>query len=226
MNRFSKQELAILKKAKQFTKSKFENHVSKVGGHGLDHAMRVTGVAAYLSSKESKNPFLPVLAAILHDVGRASDDPRSQNFLHGKLSRELTEHFLSTLKLIKEDKILVENAIEDHPFLNEKVRESYVVKILMDADRIDSLGAMSPIKAASYKWNLPLYTGESSSVEDGEIDSVYGYFGVRILEWGNMMWTKTGKKMAAKRLKFLKKFNEEFVSEITFMNKCFNELNL
>ena len=226
MINFSKSELSILKKAKQFAQDKYSSHQAKFGGHGIDHAMRVTDLAAYLCLKENQPPFLPVLTALLHDVGRASDDPRSQNSLHGQLSREIVDQFLSSLTLTKEDRMLVENAIEDHPFLNEKVRQSYIVEILMDADRIDSLGAMSPLKAASYRWDLPLYTGNLKLAEDGQIDSIFGYFGVRVPEWGKMMWTKTGKKLATKRLKFLKKYNQEFVKEITFMEDCFSELKI
>lgn len=226
MIKFSKRELDILKKTKKFVEAKYANHRPKVGGHGIDHAKRVVGVAAYLSQKEKQPLFLPVLAAFLHDVGRTSDDPRSLNYLHGQLSMEISQQFLTSLGLTEMEKSLVENAIEDHTFLNEKVRESFVAKILMDADRLDSLGAMAPVKAASYRWDLPPFSRNTKPAEDGEIDSIFGYFGIRNISWAEMMWTETGKKMSSERVKFLKKYNKQFVKEITFMDDCFNKLKI
>jgi len=220
-------EKSTLIKAKKFVEEIYATEQITHGGHGLDHAHRVTGMSSVLGTLEKQPPFLPILAALLHDVGRTiSSDKRSQDFLHGQLSREIASEFITSLEISKENKILVENALEDHPFLNEKVRQSYVVKILMDADRLDNLGALGPVKAGSYKWYLPLYRGKPKTSKDDEIDSIYGHFAVRMPQWADMMWTESGKKIAAQRVKFLNEFSEEFVKEITFMQKSFDQLEI
>lgn len=228
---FSSFEKSLLTKAKKFVEDMYsrqaKNEQITQGGHGIDHTQRVTGMSSFLAYAEKKPPFLPVFAALLHDIGRAvSKDKRSKNHLHGKLSLEIAQEFINAQPISLTDKLLIKNAVEDHPFLNEKVRQSYVVKILMDADRLDALGAMAPVQAASYKWNLPLYKEKPISTEDSQVDSIYGHFGVRIPAWADMMWTKSGKRIAQERLKFLKKFNDEFVKEITFMQKTYDQLGI
>lgn len=229
--KFTYSQKNVLNKAKIFSEKFFSDFErtgkTQLGGHGFDHAQRVTGLTAFLAIYEKYDPFLPILAAILHDVGRASQDKRSVNFLHGQLSREICHNFLVSLNLPKQDLQMVENAIEDHPFLNEKVRESYVVKLLMDADRLDGMGAISPVRASAQNWKLPIYTNQDySDTKDTSINSIYGHFGVRIPQWFDMMWTKKGKLIAKKRLKFLEKFNQEFKEEIFFMQGCFDNLKI
>lgn len=223
-------ERMMLKKILEFITDYYQKQqkLGKVmGGHGFDHARRVAGVASFIAVNENKPPFLPILSALIHDIGRSNKEERSRNRLHGQLSREIVHPFIKKLPLTKEDKNIVENAIEDHPFLNNKVRKSYVVEILMDADRLDTLGAISPVKAASSLWQLPLVGKINLEYGDeSRIDSIYGHFGVWIPKWANMMWTKTGQKIAKERLKFLKQFNKKFLEEINFMEDCFKNINL
>lgn len=224
--KFSSLQLQILKSVRKFANNIYSEHTDiKIGGHGLDHAERVAGTAAYLSIKEKQNPFLPVLAALLHDIGRTSTDPRALNSLHGQLSKEICHNFLAELKLSKGDKKMVEYAIEDHPFLNDKVRKSYVSEILMDADRLDGLGAIGPIRAAAMNWKLPVMSEGKSSAE-GKIKSIYGHFGIRMLEWVDMMWTESGKELAKERATFLRKYNSQLHEELELSEGNFLALEL
>lgn len=227
----SNDERVVLKKTLAFIIDYYQKQQksgeTSIGGHGLNHAKRVAGVASFIAVNEKKPPFLPILSALIHDLGRASQDSRSKSRLHGQLSREIADPFIKKLSLTDGDKNTVTNAIEDHPFLNSQVRNSYVVEILMDADRLDTLGAIAPVKSASAHWQLPLVGKINLAYGDeSRIDSIYGYFGVRIPQWANMMWTKTGKRIAKERLNFLMQFNKKFLEELQFMESCFKNLNL
>jgi len=221
----------VLKKARAwaeqfFIKAEEQGLVS--GGHGFDHNKRTAGMAATLSVLEGHDPFLPVLAALVFDLGRTSNDPRAANWHHGEISREFSNDFLDSLPLLTEqDRVLVKNAIEDHPKLNSNVRRSYVVEIIMDADRLDTLGALGPVRAAAHRWHLPLYATqiETSSVE-GEIKTIYQDFAYRGMEFYDMLWTKSARKIAKPRYKFLKKFVQEFKKEASFMHQAFNNLKI
>lgn len=225
-HKFTPHQLQMLKKARIFAKNIYDGHTDiKMGGHGIDHAERVAGIAVYISVKENHDPFLPVLAALLHDIGRANKDPRALNSLHGQLSKEMSQEFLSRLELSEADRKMTEEAIEDHPLLNKKVRESYVVKILMDADRLDGIGAIGPIRAAAMNWRLPIISNKTS-ISSEELNSIYDHFGIRMLEWVDMMWTESGKELASERAVFLKKYNSQLHEELELSEGNFLALEL
>ena len=81
----SEKERAALGQALEWTKGYYESRPADVviGGHGFDKTMRQAGMAAIISSREGYRVFLPVLTAMIMDVGRATSDPRSINYSHG-----------------------------------------------------------------------------------------------------------------------------------------------
>ena len=230
--RLTSEQKVILKKARIwaevfFKKAKNEKRLV-VGGHGFDHNQRVAGMASTISLMEDRDPFLPILTSLIFDIGRASADPRSRNWHHGQLSREIADNFIDSLPLLgKNDKLLVKNAIEDHPKLNENVRRSYVVEIVMDADRLDTLGALAPVRVAAHRWKLPLFSLEASiSTKDSEIKTIYQDFALRSKEFYDMLWTKSARRIAKPKLTFMVKFIKEFRNEASFAHKAFDDLDI
>lgn len=131
----TKPQQEALQKTLLWTKDFFDNvpQGMHIGGHGFDKTMRQAGMAAYLSIREGHPAFLPTLTAMVMDVGRTSQDPRSRTYEHGVVSKEMVSPLLSSLDVLsKEEKELVENAIEDHPKMNENVRRNYIVEIAME----------------------------------------------------------------------------------------------
>lgn len=199
-----------------------------LGAHSIDHHQRVAGMAALLAVKEGYDPFLPVMAALILDIGRVIDDPRSRTHLHGQLSAELArDHIEAVHNLTDTDKELVLNAVEDHPLLNEHVRESYVAKILMDADRLNTIGAFAPVRAAATRWHLPLFTGdEGESPEEPDLVSIYQDFAVRIPRWYDSLWTESARRLARPRLEFLRRYIEQYQSEAWLSLRSYRELGI
>ncbi len=229
---FSSNQKQVLVKVKRWSQDFYNKEERRggplLGGHGFDHTMRVCGMSVVLSVLEKVDPFLPVVSALLHDVGRAVDEPRALTYLHGQLSRELSENFLDSLEILtNRDKQIVKNAVEDHPFLNEKVRPSVVVKILMDADRLDGLGAIGPVRSGAVRWRLPIFTSQTDQGgQEWQLTSVFQDFSVRVPEWQKMLWTKSAQEMAVTRAEFLRSFIDEFYHEASFMQKSFDQLDL
>ena len=194
-----------------FDKAKQEG--TMMGAHGLDHGTRVVGNALLISQGEGVHPLLPTVTALLMDTGRSVDDPRSKNWEHGFVSAEITEEFLQELGLTREDRTTVLNAMRDHSRLNEYVEnKTPVVKVVMDADRLATLGPLGPLRAAATRPQLPLVLPEShdtGSVDD-EITSVFQDVAVRQYEWFDMLWTATAKKLAEGK----KVFHLEYVNAV------------
>ena len=98
------------------------------GGHQFDHNQRVAGMAATLAVYEGHSPFLPALTGTIFDIGRTkADDVRSKNYLHGQLSREMSADFLNSLSIANEERVLIGDAMEVHPRLNEFLIEKEIM---------------------------------------------------------------------------------------------------
>lgn len=180
----------------EFFKMMIKDGKMDSGGHQFDHNQRVTGMAATLAVYEGYSPFLPALTGTLFDVGRTkADDPRSRNYLHGQLSREMATDFLNNLPITEEERILVGDAMEVHPRLNEFLietgKDTWLARILQDADRLDSLGLLGFFRSAAFRWRLPLIKPEETdtSSAEGDIGSIWQDVAYRVLEWNDMLWT-------------------------------------
>lgn len=225
-------EREVLHEAHVWVKSFFdqatEDNRVVMGGHGLDHNERVAGMAAYLALEEGYEPFLPAFTSLLFDVGRTSKDSRAHNFEHGRLSVEIAKDFIESIPLLTPDnRILIMNAMADHPLLNKAVRESWLVKIVQDADRLDTIGALAPVRAAATRWKLPLYADRVvNSAEEKDIETIYQDFAVRIPKWVESIWTETAREIARPRVDFLMRFIEEYDIEAGFMLKAFQNLEI
>lgn len=228
----------VLHTALVWTRGYFERvpFGTHIGGHGFDKTMRQVGMAAVIASSEGHPVFLPVLTAMVMDVGRATDDPRSRNFQHGQLSREIIETELLGLLsifpevsiLTEEDRVLVANAVEDHSKLNTNVRRSYVVEVAMDADRLDCLGALGPLRSASWNHNLPLILPEETETSSTEADlkTLWQDMAYRHMEWVDMLWTNTAREIAIPRVQTYREYLERLQREASFSYGAFEGLGI
>jgi len=224
--------------ALSWTKGYFDSvpQGTPINGHGFDKTMRQAGMAAIVAKGERFPVFLPVLTAMVMDVGRATNDPRAGNFRHGEVSKEMVVDNLFPLLdiLTPEDRIIVANAIEDHPKLNEYVRESDVVKIVMDADRLGCLGLLGPLRAASGRPDKPLIlpwetddqTQTIASSADDRIQTVWQDMAVRHMEWVDMLWTYTAKEIAEPRVIAYRRYLKEVQKEAGFSYSAFRRLGI
>lgn len=228
----TKSQLETLEKVLNWSKDYFNNanktNQIEFGGHDFDHAVRVAGYAHYISQRENVSPFLPILAGLLHDTGRVSKDSRAHGELHGQLSKEIIRDFIHSLGLSDQDINLILNAIEDHPFLNSKVRESYLVKILMDADRLDAFGRVGIIRSAANRWKnfSCLFEDTKLNPLDKQTKTAYEDISIRIMGWYKIFWTKSAKKIAKPRYKFLNDYCKKFDEEIEFCEKQLDGIGL
>lgn len=201
-----------------------------IGGHGFDKTMRQAGMAAVIASLEGHPVFLPVLTVMVMDVGRTTQDPRSRNYQHSELSREMVEVSLFGQLgiLMPQDRILVSEAIEDHSKLNENVRRSYIVEIAMDADRLDCLGTLGPLRSASWRPNIPLILPEETDTTSGDtqIQTMWQDMAIRHMEWVDMLWTETARKIAAPRVLAYREYLARLQEEASFSYQAFKNLRI
>lgn len=219
-------EKRTLNKVYKWVEDFFKN-ISNVGkAHGLDHSQRVAGIAATLAIMEKRKPFLPILAALLFDIGRAiENDPRSHDSRHGQLSVELTKNLLDSLEISNEDKEIIKNAMADHSKKRESVRPNYLVDIIIDASLIENLGAIGVLRAAQNRSNLPLYLKNiETSREDKNIKTIYQDIVYRQeipLESFN---TQSAKDLSHSRRKIRKEFIKQLNDELSSSQNMFDSI--
>lgn len=168
-------------------------------GHDFLHVERVRKTALSIAKSLQCDTFLVELLAILHDI----ED-------HKFISDNEVIDFLSNIDISDEykDKILY-----ILPYLSfskyPKLPDDFPIegKIISDADRLDAIGAIGVARAFSYggRNNRPMY---------GEDNSTIKHFDDKLLQLDQYLYFDVSKKIAKKRMNFLKQFYDEFNDEI------------
>ncbi len=199
----------IISKAKEFVKQKMYNEES---GHDWWHVYRVWKLAKKIAKEEKANAFVVELAALLHDLEDHKFVKKKQN-IAGKLLRKLgvDEETISQVEYIIDNISFSKNVLK-----KLKTKEAEVVQ---DVDRIDALGAIGIARcfATGAKLNRPIYDPNIKPKVDlknykGSQTSV-NHFYEKLFHLEKLMNTKTGKKIAKERTKFMKQFLKEFFKE-------------
>ena len=119
--------------------------------HDMEHTLRVYNLCLKLS--EGENVDLDVLkaSALLHDIGRVNEDNDSTGKTdHALLSAEMAEEILNEINFPFSKIQHVKDCIVSHRYRTGITPETIEAKILFDADKLDTLGAIGV--ARCYVW--------------------------------------------------------------------------
>ncbi len=113
------------------------------GGHDFDHVLRVTALAERIARAEGADLQIVRTAALLHDVAESADR-ETHHLLGAQRARELLAaqppEFVAA----------VAHAIEAHRFRHDPQPQTLEAKVLSDADKLDSIGAIGIARAFAY----------------------------------------------------------------------------
>ncbi len=185
----------MIEKIKQFVKEKMDHEST---GHDYEHALRVYENTKQLSGDNE----LALVSALIHDL---IDSKVAENVAKEK---KVLQNFLS--ELYPGDFVnQVFSIIENMSYRTGRVPESYEGKVVQDADRLDSLGAIGIARTFAFggKHNRNIYKPGS------DIDSI-SHFYDKLLRLESLMNTDEGKKEAKRRTQFMKDFLREFYNEV------------
>lgn len=190
-------------------------------GHDWYHIERVWKMAKYIAQKEKNvDLFVIELAALLHDIAdwkfQSGDDTKSS---------EVSEEWLEKLGVDKKTINHVSEIAHHISFKGAKVKNEIKTKegeIVQDADRLDALGAIGIARtfATGGKFGRPIYDPNVKPILHTTFEQYkksgnfsINHFYEKLLLLKDMMNTKTGKKLAEKRHKFLEDYLNEFFLE-------------
>jgi uncharacterized protein len=187
--------------------------------HGWEHVYRVYHLALHIAEHEHADSFIVGMAALLHDLGRTTRDPKRT---HAERSAILATELLASyaLPLVTEQAIL--HAILSHNYRRGITPETLEACVLYDADRLDSLGASGVIRWAmtmkSKRWSewKTYHPEDPFAVQRAPDEQHYllDRFFTKLLTMHEVMTTATGRAMAQHRVAFLRLFLQELQQEL------------
>jgi uncharacterized protein len=189
------------------------------GCHGLDHADRVHATAIRIG--KIMNGRLDILnaAAILHDIGRRDESNSRGRLCHAVLGAELAEKILLELGFKTDDVAAIRHCIATHRYRDANPPQSLEAKILFDADKLDSIGAVGVGRAFLFAGQI----GAKLHNQDSEIgstapytveDTAYREFRVKLCKIRDRMLTPIGRQLAHERHRFMESFFNRLETEI------------
>jgi uncharacterized protein len=188
------------------------------GSHDWDHTERVLRLCLRIGKKENADVGILKPAAILHDIGRAREDRSSGKICHSEAGAEMALDILASHDIEKEkiDRIL--HCIRSHRFRKGADPLTIEAKVLFDADKLDSIGAVGIGRAF-------LFAGEvgarlhNKGVDVGRTkpytkeDTAYREYMVKLRLIKDRMFTAEGKRIARERHDFMVKFFDRLDKE-------------
>src|SRR5919204_3110743 len=189
--------------------------------HDFQHILRVYRNAEMISKQEEGADLDIVLAAaLLHDLVVY---PKGSNKTINSAdeSAEIAKEILLEYKNYPIEKIeKVADAIRTHSYSKKLIPSTIEGKILQDADRLDAIGAIGIArtfsvggseKRAFYNVHDPFYR---SSRELDDKQWTLDHFQTKLLKLRDLMHTRTAKKIAQQRTKFMMLFIRQLQKEI------------
>jgi len=161
--------------------------------HGIFHTEQTVKMAMFLAKKEKADIQKCIIIAWLHDIAKKSKGD------HGKNGAIIAKKFLLKIKLDQKDIEEICYAIDNHN--KTKFKKTKEAKIIYDSDKLQTIGPYGLLR----DYGLQVFLGQNQ-VEAYEIykkeENFYFYH----------LCTKTGKRIAKEKFKFMKKFNKHYKS--------------
>jgi len=189
------------------------------GSHDWDHTERVYNFCLRIGKKENADMEILKLAAILHDIGREEEDRLNGKICHAEKGAILAKKLLEKYNIKKEKIEKIYHCIKCHRFRGNNIPKAKEAKILFDADKLDSIGAVGIGRTF-------LFAGEigarlhNKDVDVEKIkpytigDTAYREFTLTLRKIKDRMLTKEGKRIAKERHKFMVDFFNRLDKEV------------
>lgn len=204
----------------QKTATYVKKTMPKEGSHDWWHVYRVWKTATSIAKKEGADLFVVQLAALLHDIADWK--------FHGgdeAIGPALAKQWLEKLHVDKDIISHVCRIIKDMPFKGAAVESRMKTlegAVVQDADRLDAMGAIGIARTFAYSgykgreiYNpsiKPKAHKTFAQYKDSKAPTI-NHFYEKLLLLKDRMNTKTAKRIAEKRHKFMEQFLKNFFEE-------------
>lgn len=195
------------------------------GCHDWTHVERVRALALRIGKMETADLGILEIATLLHDIGRSYEMKKgSIKFCHAEMGAKMAIGILNKHNIAEEDRENILHCILAHRNRNSHKPNTKEAMVLFDADKLDSIGAIGVARDflfAGMAGSKNLYTGNEKKLAKTGKDYSYTKEDSAVLEYEKMLKfvknkiiTKTGKKIAIERNKFMDEYFRRFWLEV------------
>jgi len=190
--------------------------------HGWDHTRRVLNVAKHIAKVEGGDLWIVEYAAMLHDIGRASELDGTTHQCHATVGAEMAEEVMREISVSDENFIKnVQECVRTHRYRNRAGESPFSLeaKIVFDADKLDSMGAIGIGRAFHFAGRIgarvhntreAALDAESYSSED----TAWREYLVKLQHLHESMLTAEGRRLAEERHSFMRQFFSQLNLEV------------
>jgi uncharacterized protein len=189
-------------------------------GHDFDHVLRVLALAEKIALAENADMEIVHAAALLHDISRLEEDTTGQGD-HALMAADRAREILLARGLAPERADAVAHAIAAHRFRGTVPPQTLEAKILFDADKLDSIGAIGIARAYAIAGNLnQKLWGEVSADSIATRDqhnsnhTPVAEFAVKLSKVRDRVHTASARRLAEERHAFMREFFDRLEREV------------
>lgn len=213
-----KTQAQIIEKTIDFVKHHLQNAEA---GHDWWHIYRVWNNAKYIAQNETCNAYVVELAALLHDIADSKFHDGNEEI--GPIIAEKHLHSLQVNHAQIESVLhIIKNISYKNTLSNTPIHYTPELNIVMDADRLDAMGAIGIARTFNYGGykNRAIYD-PSIKPEPNQTKEAYkksnaptiNHFYEKLLLLKGLMQTQTGRILAEERHQFMLTYLRQFYKE-------------
>jgi uncharacterized protein len=189
-------------------------------GHDWWHILRVWNNAKLIAKSENANMFIVEAAALLHDIADYKLNDGDEE-IGPRVAGEMLLKYNVDQSIVESVRNIIRN-MNFHGNLDQKQNLTIEGKIVKDADRLDAIGAVGIGRTFAYGGNKgfemynPNIKVKVKMTKEEYVKNkppTINHFYEKLLKLEKMMETKTAKKIAKGRHKFMELYLKQFFAE-------------
>jgi uncharacterized protein len=187
--------------------------------HDFDHVLRVLAMAERLALAEGADVEIVRAATLLHDIARADEDTTGGD--HAQMAAERARAIVLARGATAAQADAITHAITSHRFRGSTSPQTLEAKILFDADKLDSIGAIGVARAYQVSgalnqrmWSEVSPDAMATRDQRNSDHSAYAEFVVKLSRVRERLFTASARKIAEERHAYMASFFARLEQEI------------
>jgi len=197
-----------------------QNWVQDDKAHDVAHLRRVWNTAQQIMQGTDANPMVVLTASYFHDVVNLPKDHPERHLASSKAAEETRRILLEAFPdFPAELQNEIAHAVHAHSFSAGIAPRTLEAKIVQDADRLESLGAIGLARVfyTSGALGRPLFDSEDPLGKERELNDTHwtlDHFQKKLFTLPESMQTAEGKRLAKHNVAFLVTFMAKLCAEL------------